>query len=131
VAFCWGYNAHGQLGNGGTISRAIPTQVLSGAFDGVSPGGGHTCGVRSNDQVLCWGMNFAGQLGDGTAGTDRLVPVAVTGGLRFGPINAGLVHTCAVTTDNRAYCWGANNVGQLGTGTKTWSAIPVPVAGPM
>jgi alpha-tubulin suppressor-like RCC1 family protein len=28
-------------------------------------------------------------------------------------------HTCAVTTDNRAYCWGSNQDGELGIGTNS------------
>jgi alpha-tubulin suppressor-like RCC1 family protein len=31
----------------------------------------------------------------------------------------GDLHTCGVTTDDRAYCWGANVWGQLGIGTST------------
>jgi alpha-tubulin suppressor-like RCC1 family protein len=34
-------------------------------------------------------------------------------------VSAGTRHTCGVTTDNRAYCWGSNAGGQLGTGTTT------------
>jgi alpha-tubulin suppressor-like RCC1 family protein len=38
-------------------------------------------------------------------------------------------HTCGATTDNLAYCWGANNFGQLGDGTRTDGKKPVAVAG--
>jgi len=55
-------------------------------------------------------------LGDGTQ-TSRAVPVPVAGAHRFRLIRAYNVHTCGVTTDYEAYCWGANNAGQLGVGT--------------
>jgi alpha-tubulin suppressor-like RCC1 family protein len=59
-----------------------------------------------------------------------LTPVRVhAGGLRFGLVSAGDFHTCGVTTDNLAYCWGRNNVGGLGDGTTTDRLTPVPVAG--
>jgi alpha-tubulin suppressor-like RCC1 family protein len=53
----------------------------------------------------------------------------VAGGLSFRQVSAGLEHACGITTDDRAYCWGNNNKGQLGTGTTNRSGTPVPVAG--
>ena len=51
--------------------------------------------------------------------------------LPFSQISVGNVHTCAVTTDDRAYCWGENSLGQLGDGTEnTFRLTPVAVLGP-
>ena len=36
---------------------------------------------------------------------------------RFASVTAGGVHTCALSVDGEAYCWGPNNLGQLGTET--------------
>lgn len=46
-------------------------------------------------------------------------------------VSAGLVHTCAVTTDGVAYCWGANSSGELGIGAAdlVLHAAPVAVSG--
>jgi alpha-tubulin suppressor-like RCC1 family protein len=50
--------------------------------------------------------------------------------LSFRQVSAGWsFHTCGVTTDDRAYCWGGNWVGQLGDGTTTNRLTPVAVAG--
>jgi alpha-tubulin suppressor-like RCC1 family protein len=55
--------------------------------------------------------------------------VRVAGGLKFQRVNAGPIHTCAVTIDNKGYCWGYNTGGQLGDGTTTWRSKPAAVAG--
>lgn len=48
--------------------------------------------------------------------------------LAFRQVSAGGVgHTCGVTTDSVAYCWGGNEHGQLGNGTHTESLWPVRV----
>src|SRR5439155_7778918 len=86
-----------------------------------------TCGVTTSGAAYCWGLR--GQLGDGTSGTDRLTPVAVSGGLTFAAVSARGFHTCGVTTSGAAYCWGTNGSGELGNGTRTGSLIPVAVSG--
>jgi alpha-tubulin suppressor-like RCC1 family protein len=130
VAFCWGDNTWGQLGDGTTTNRAVPVRVLGGLRWGQLNGGGrHTCGVTSENRAYCWGGND-GELGDGST-TDRLKPVAVSGGLLIRQIDAALggFHTCAVTTADRAYCWGNGESGRLGNGTATVQETPVAVAG--
>jgi alpha-tubulin suppressor-like RCC1 family protein len=41
----------------------------------------------------------------------------------------GTRHTCGLTTQGKAYCWGYNEYGQLGDGTTTNDSTPVAVAG--
>lgn len=91
------------------------------------PNRGSTQAAASSEGSNGGGL-FGGQLGDGTT-TDRLTPVPVAGGPSFRQVSAGVDHSCGVTTDNRAYCWGVNHSGQLGDGTNTTSLTPVAVAG--
>ena len=132
VAFCWGYNGHGQLGDG-TITaagRAAPVRVLGGLrWSQLTGGGEHTCGVTTGNRLYCWGLNENGQLGDGST-TERLAPRAVSGGREYRQVDAGgLAHTCATSTADVAYCWGWNGFGQLGDGTTTQRPTPGAVAG--
>jgi hypothetical protein len=48
--------------------------------------------------------------------------------LTFAAVTAGHTHTCGVTTAGKAYCWGYGELGQLGNGDTTSSAVPVAVA---
>ncbi|MGH7589772.1 MAG: RCC1 domain-containing protein, partial [Gemmatimonadota bacterium] len=117
-AYCWGFNNAGQLGdgNGGTGS-AIPVPVNGElAFQSISAGGFHTCGLTVGGAAHCWGDNSSGQLGDDGLGSNSDVPVAVVGGHTFESISAGRLHTCGVTTAGPAYCWGNNGSGSLGDG---------------
>jgi alpha-tubulin suppressor-like RCC1 family protein len=120
VAYCWGDNRDGALGNGTTNDSPTPVPVAGGLFfRKVTTGTDYSCGIALNDLTYCWGENNVGQLGDGTT-IQRLTPVRVhASGLRFRRVTAGASHTCGETGDNLAYCWGFNDQGQLGNGTNT------------
>jgi alpha-tubulin suppressor-like RCC1 family protein len=134
--FCWGYNKQGQVGDGSGVHRwQRPVRVaIDRKFRLVSAGALHTCGVTTYDRAFCWGDGSSGQIGDGKTLT-RLTPRAVAGGLDFREVAAGETqrsggyHSCGVTTDDRAYCWGGNFDGQLGDGTTSQRLKPVAVAG--
>ena len=38
----------------------------------------------------------------------------MAGGYDWIDVDVGNEHTCAIRNNNKAYCWGANNRGQLG-----------------
>ncbi len=130
LAYCWGYNFAGQLGDGTTTERPAPAAVSGGLrFRAVSPGISHTCGLTTDDQAYCWGENAEGQLGDGST-TSSTTPVAVASKRRFRQLSAGAGHTCGVTFTDRALCWGSNASGALGDGTRSSRTRPGRVKGP-
>ncbi len=143
VAKCWGDNTDGKLGNNSTwastspvtvYTRSSPASPLYGkSVTKISAGNTHTCAV-ANARVYCWGDNSDGQLGNRST-WDSSVPVAVdiTGnsallGKEVVDVSAGNKFTCAVASDGTTACWGKNDYGQLGNGTKTSAQYPVAVS---
>jgi len=111
VAFCWGANENGQLGDGTTVNRAGPVPVTGGlTFTQLGAGSAHTCGVVS-EPIL------APVPGDGVEG----------GGLLDTPVAFG----------GPIYCWGDNQAidgelgGKLGNGTLDDSPVPVRISEPV
>lgn len=135
-AYCWGSNGFGQLGNNSTTNSNVPVAVnTSGVLSGktiksIAAGYTHTCAIASDNNVYCWGINAFGSLGNNTT-TNSSVPVAVnTSGVLSGKtikaISSGENYSCAIASDNNAYCWGDGG-GKLGNNSTTMSKVPVAV----
>ncbi|MFC4819970.1 DUF3616 domain-containing protein [Dokdonella ginsengisoli] len=130
VAYCWGIETRGQLGNGAglTGNQQSPTPVdVSGLPAGiewaaVDAADLHTCGLTTEGALYCWGAGNSGALGAGPGVTgDQVSPVAVDisalpPGATFVDVAVGEGHTCAVAADGTGYCWGSGGPGQLGIG---------------
>src|SRR4051794_35327875 len=96
-----------------------------------------TCAVTTDARAYCWGLNTWGQLGIGLAFvgpqdcgnpcTTR--PLPVVGDHRWLHVVSGSRWSCGLTTDNRAWCWGRNVEGQLGSPTDVPQGEPIAVAG--
>jgi alpha-tubulin suppressor-like RCC1 family protein len=139
AAYCWGQNQYGQLGDGSYNDSEVPVAVTGGyTFSAVDANvGWTTCALTTSGSAYCWGRNYRGELGTGSdSGPEQCdresyrdgwcssKPVAVAGGHTF----ASLSPTCGVTVDSVAYCWGGWS-GGLGTGTWSFSNVPVKVGG--
>ena len=122
--------------------------LTSTAFTSVSAGGFHTCGLSESGAAFCWGLNIWGQAGSESVYPDADAlpafgpaaygqpgvasvpsPTAVVTDLLFSSITAGDRHSCALTHEGEAYCWGHNRFGQVGDGTTENRSAPTPVAG--
>ena len=133
-AYCWGYNGQGQLGDGTTTNRAVPTAVIGGklftaiALGGVNGRSGLTCGIATDDATYCWGIYdpVAGIYTNGVQYPIEPTPTLVPGGVRLVSISAGALYVCGLDVTGLAYCWGQ---GPLGTSSTSASAEPVPVDG--
>lgn len=140
------------LNSAGTVIKtytSVQKKVITWPTDTAAlmsaSGTNRTCAIV-NYQVYCWGYNAYGQLGDGRylgppsdisaeSSIDSTTPVkvkqdpGVMAGKKIVKIFVAQYHSCALSDDGLMYCWGYNYSGQLGTGNKVDSAVPVQVAG--
>jgi alpha-tubulin suppressor-like RCC1 family protein/uncharacterized protein YjdB len=116
AVICWGANERGQLGSAAGQSATEPVRIPDlGGLRTVVSGATHTCGLRGDGTAVCWGANDKGQLGAATPGRQLSPqPVAVAGNRTFTALAAGDRHTCGLTADGTAWCWGDNGSGQTG-----------------
>lgn len=119
LAYCWGRNAEGELGNGTMTDAPRPTQVAlpSGTVNDLAEGESHGCAVVDG-ALYCYG-----------ASTNTLNPKLISlagGGGQLPPASAvtiGRGFTCVVAAG--VYCWGANNAqGQLCLGDTNPRTMP-------
>lgn len=134
-AYCWGWEGEGELGNGvtGTYQgKPNASPVLGGMhYVAITAGSSHTCAITVAADGYCWGNDYEGQAGHGTAGDYQPVPVAVSGTPKLGAIAAGGAHSCAIDVNGGSWCWGSNEMGQIGDGTFDTRYLPVPVQAPI
>jgi alpha-tubulin suppressor-like RCC1 family protein len=117
--FCWGTDGFGQLGNGfpaGSSTTPIEPVGSPDAFTQIVAAQNHTCGRTTTGRIYCAGNNSSSQLGNPAAGGPSGVFAQVVGNRTdWSSVSAGYAHTCALSRDHRAWCWGENGAGQLGT----------------
>jgi alpha-tubulin suppressor-like RCC1 family protein len=133
-AYCWGDNSWEQLGTRGDLlfRSATPVPVSGGqVFRTLNAGGDFTCGLTTGNAAYCWGSHGWGELGTGDLELfTSYMPVAVVGGHDFAQLASGDLNACGLTGSGQAYCWGVNDIGQVGNGSVAppgaWPAEPTP-----
>ncbi len=123
--FTWGDNTSGQLGDGTTTNRSIPTLVGTG-FVHVAAGAYHTVAIKDDGTLWGWGRNDRGQVGDGTTAI-RLSPVQIGADRDWALVAAGGDVSLAIKADGSLWAWGANGSGAVGDGSISDRHVPTRV----
>lgn len=136
AAYCWdgsdfgetGYQSHDPL-----PVQPVPTPLR---FVDLDAGSAVTCGLTASGEIWCWGWNRHGALGQGV---DQLPnqqnwsaePLLVTGGHQWKALDVGRhLGVCAIDSTNVVFCWGHNDLYQLGRGPLAQSLPDVaPITG--
>ncbi len=118
--WCWGSNVYDAVtfapDAGGYPSPSQRADVPLAVSACASTGQANACVVTAAGEVYCWGQNFSGQLGNGTTSNDGQPPAKVQGLTGVTSVACGHDHTCALTQSGRVFCWGRDDLGQLGDG---------------
>jgi len=133
--YACGSGAYGVLGTGSTTSSSVPVPVVglpeSISVTALTSSWEGSGALLSNGSYYNWGYNAAGQLGNGsTENSDVPVRVPLTEPVRqvfqggSGPKNG---QSIAILANGAVWAWGDNDRGQLGTGTRTSSNVPLHV----
>ena len=127
--YCWGLTEVGQTGAEPDSTCFPPRfQIMRPdcilppkrmnrpelSFTTISAGGNFACGITTDQLLYCWGDDLLGQVGNGGGPGGKTPSPATVKSERFTAISAGLSHACALNLSGRAYCWGADDMGQLG-----------------
>ena len=134
--FCWGAFTttsttinYGQVsGTSGSLVSLQVQGILASAVVQVTCGKLHTCALDSAGSVWCFGRNSNGQLGIGTT-INMASPTRVQGLPDYVSVLATGMKgdaSCVITMQQqRRWCWGENNVGQIGDGSTVGRYEPV------
>ncbi|WP_394828968.1 RCC1-like domain-containing protein [Pendulispora albinea] len=102
----------GTLGAGDPDGGPDPDSGLPVPTVGrLASGGWQSCAIDANDKLYCWGADDS---------RIAVAPRKVRPDLSWAFVSIGVDFACALEKSQaRRYCWGSNDFGQLGRGTKT------------
>lgn len=126
--FCWGANDRGQLGVGTFINTGIGRVTIPSAVASVSTGESRTCARTVVGTVYCWGAVWTAREGGLEISRAQLTPQLVPQAPAMASLAVGAFSTCGSDLSGIAYCWEANNRGEMGTGTHDGNTVPQRVA---
>lgn len=141
TVWCRGSNTRGQLGLGHLRAQRRLSQLpkLQGVVS-LATSWRTSCAARTDGSAWCWGDAASGQAGDGgqvcPEGDDRCAngrlhksPHRVAGLGNVRQVFAAYGFACGLKKDATLWCWGENDAGQLGDGTRRTSSKPRRVRG--
>jgi len=118
VVYSFGDGKSGRLGHGDEEGLMVPQPVaaLQGErVSAIAAGGEHSLVVTTHGQVFSFGSGSFGQLGHGDL-QQQLTPhlVAALAGVRVLAVQAGALHSLALSDHGAVFSWGLGAQGQLG-----------------
>lgn len=127
---CWGWGGYGAFGAGETVEPQPVEARLGAGAEAIAGGGRNVCAV-SDGGVFCWGLRDDGRVGDGLVTREGMVatlPRRVMLTERATGVVVGDHGGCALTESGAVQCWGPNESGEVGDGTRNAAWRPARAA---
>ena len=113
TVWAWGYNAHGQLGDGTYDNSYAPVQVTGiDQVVQVSTNEDHSLALKDDGTVWAWGRNNWNQLGYEVIENSN-TPLQVAGLSGIISVCAGINRSIAVGSDGTIWLWGVNDANPV------------------
>jgi cysteine-rich repeat protein len=129
--YCFGYNNHGEVGQGNTSYRSIGMRQVNNLSDVAEVSGHHhhSCARKNDGTVWCWGHGGSGRLGHGGGNSSEAVQVRlIDDAVKLGR-GGSAHHSCTARADGTLWCWGSGSYGKLGNGAQSNQYLPAMVLG--
>jgi len=121
-SYCWGLNNFNRIGASYPEKVNTPVELIQGdhSWISLSVGLDISCGIKQNqvENFECWGNPEHLPSFENANTTDPILE-----NLEWLSIKSSQSHYCATRSDGSLWCWGENNVGQLGNGEFSNSTI--------
>jgi alpha-tubulin suppressor-like RCC1 family protein len=114
--WAWGANDRGQLGDGTTINKNIPTKIGTDTnWSTIATGYNTTFAIKTDGTLWVWGDGYGNK--PSQIGTDT----------NWFAVDSSYYCIIALKTDGTIWAWGWNIFGQLGDGTNVDKNIPTKI----
>ena len=126
---CWGGNDHYQRGVRSAPSTSANVVPLTDPVEDLTVGARHSCAWTADGRLFCWGSNNHNEAALGFNALVNVLPteVPLPGNETVAKAGAGSSYTCVLTDSARIYCWGSNEYGQVGNGSKDIFGVRSPI----
>jgi len=112
--WAWGNNTNGELGDGTTTQKTVPTQIGIAIWKMVVAGRTHNLGIKTDGTLWAWGDNQLATIGDGTV-EDKLVPTLISSATDWKMVSGNNGRSFALKNNGTLWAWGFNSTS-LGIG---------------
>ena len=126
--WAWGRNQNGQLGDGTTIDKNVPTQIGSDTdWISIDAYVNNNLALKTDGSLWSWGENNNGQVGNGNfgVGTDVISPIRIGNDNDW--VKTVAIGSYAIKSNGTLWGWSKNSNDELGIGNNSPHYTPIQI----